>query len=99
MVNAVDGLFTKAKEEVNQPECLRVMVIENQKNNLKQVQPIKEFLNKLSQFKTNKYDSKIDTLQELVSSMRSNQALQASALVGRQVLVNNENFILETEGD
>ena len=40
-----------------------------------------------------------ESLQQMTSSMQSNQALQASALVGRKVLVNNNKFTLGAEGD
>lgn len=39
-----------------------------------------------------------ESLQQMASSLQSNQALQASALVGRKVLVNSEHLALGTEG-
>lgn len=59
-----------------------------------------EFLSQLAQFnqadgQTNSYN----TLQELVSSLQSNQALQASALVGRRVLVLSNSFTLNAKSN
>lgn len=54
-----------------------------------------EFLSQLEQFRNfDGLGTISNTLQELVSSLHSNQALQATALVGRKVFVTSNNFSL-----
>jgi flagellar basal-body rod modification protein FlgD len=65
-----------------------------------QVQANWEFLSQLAQFSTHDGVMKMqESLQQMATSLQSNQALQASALVGRKVLVNSNHLGLGTEGD
>jgi len=58
-----------------------------------------DFLAQLAQFSTNdSINSMQASISQLASSLQSNQALQASALVGRKVLVNNSTMTLGAEG-
>jgi flagellar basal-body rod modification protein FlgD len=58
-----------------------------------------EFLLQLSQFGTHNEVKKIqESFQQITTSLQSNQALQASALVGRKILINSEVLRLGREG-
>lgn len=64
-----------------------------------QLQDFNEALPRLTQFGTN-WSLKIqESLKHLALSLHSNQALQASALVGRTVLLNNNYVYLGAMGD
>lgn len=111
MTNSVNGANAASALGLNQPESasrtslgqqdfLRLMVAQVQNQDPMQPQPNGEFLSQLAQFSTNDGVTKMqESLQQLASSLQSNQALQASALVGRKVLVNSNNLNLGAEGD
>jgi flagellar basal-body rod modification protein FlgD len=68
--------------------------------NTKQAQNNGEFLSQLAQFSTREGIAKDqNSIQELVSSLQSNQALQASALIGRKVLITSSSLILPPIGE
>ena len=89
----------EAKKELGQEQFLELMTA--QIRNQDPFEPLDngEFLSQIAQFST---VSGIQDLQESFSSfagsLSSNQALQASALVGRSVLVNSEASILPPSG-
>lgn len=88
------------KQNLGQQDFLRLMVAQVQNQDPLQPQANGEFLSQLAQFSTNDGITKMqESLQQLASSLQSNQALQASALVGRKVLVNSDSLSLGTEGD
>ncbi len=88
------------KKSLGQQDFLRLMVAQVQNQDPMQPQPNGEFLSQLAQFSTNDGITKMqDSLQQLASSLQSNQALQASALVGRKVLVNSDKLALGAEGE
>lgn len=88
------------KKSLGQQDFLRLMVAQVQNQDPMQPQANGEFLSQLAQFSTNDGITKMQgSLQELASSLQSNQALQASALVGRKVLINSDNLNLGAEGD
>lgn len=88
------------KKSLGQQDFLRLMVAQVQNQDPMQPQANGEFLSQLAQFSTNDGITKMqDSLQQLASSLQSNQALQASALVGRKVLVNSDKLSLGTDGD
>lgn len=109
--NSVNGTNTAAalglnqaesgvKKSLGQQDFLRLMVAQVQNQDPLQPQANGEFLSQLAQFSTNDGITKMqDSLQQLASSLQSNQALQASALVGRKVLVNSDKLSLGAEGD
>ena len=111
MTNSVNGSNAAASLGLNQPEAvnkkslgqqdfLRLMVAQVQNQDPMQPQANGEFLSQLAQFSTNDGITRMqDSLQQLASSLQSNQALQASALVGRKVLVNSDGLNLGAEGD
>jgi flagellar basal-body rod modification protein FlgD len=58
------------------------------------------FLSQMAQFSTNSsINSMQASIQQLVSSLQSNQVLQASSLVGRKVTVNSNNITLGATGE
>lgn len=88
------------KKSLGQQDFLRLMVAQVQNQDPMQPQANGEFLSQLAQFSTNDGITKMqESLQQLASSLQSNQALQASALVGRKVLVNSDKLSLGAEGD
>lgn len=88
------------RKNLGQEDFLRLMVAQVQNQDPMQPQANGEFLSQLAQFSTNDGINKMqDSLQQLASSLQSNQALQASALVGRKVLVNSGRLNLGAEGD
>ncbi|TAL58761.1 MAG: flagellar hook assembly protein FlgD [Legionella sp.] len=88
------------KKSLGQQDFLKLMVAQVKNQDPMQPQPNGEFLSQLAQFSTNDGIGRMqNSLQQLASSLQSNQALQASALVGRKVLVNNNGVSLGTEGE
>ena len=90
---------TKKKEPLGQDAFLTLMV--TQLKNQNPLEPMKnqEFLSQLSQFTT---ASGVQDLKKsfdsLGSSLQSNQALQASSLVGRNVLISSDQGYLPPAG-
>ncbi|MFI4962945.1 MAG: FLgD tudor-like domain-containing protein [Legionellales bacterium] len=83
-------------DSLGQPDFLRLMTAQVHSQELAN----DAFLNHLAQFGSNEGLTNIqNTMQELVSSLQSNQALQASALVGRKVMVSSSVIHLGTRGD
>lgn len=84
---------------LGQKDFLRLMVAQIQNQDPMQPSVNGEFLSQLAQFSTNDGVNKMqESMQQMANSLQSNQALQASALVGRKVLVNSGNLKLEAEG-
>lgn len=106
-INSVTGTnFTSSQiapqpmQNLGQQDFLRLMVAQIQNQDPMQPQVNGEFLSQLAQFSTNDGVNKMqESMQQMASSLQSNQALQASALVGRKVLVNSHNLTLEKEGE
>lgn len=87
-------------QNLGQQDFLRLMVAQIQNQDPMQPQANGEFLSQLAQFSTNDGVSKMqESMQQMANSLQSNQALQASALVGRKVLVNSDNLQLDKDGD
>lgn len=87
------------KEELGQADFLELMVAQMSNQNPLEPQDNGEFLSQMAQFGT------VDGIKELQSSfgelaqsLHSNQALQASALVGRTVLVPSNTNSISTVG-
>jgi flagellar basal-body rod modification protein FlgD len=90
---------TEKKSGLGQQDFLRLMVAQSKNQDPLQPQANGEFLSQLAQFSTNDGITKMqESLQQLSTSLQSNQALQASALVGRKVLVESNNLNLDAEG-
>lgn len=89
-----------SRGSLGQQDFLRLMVAQVQNQDPMQPQANGEFLSQLAQFSTNDGVTKMqESLEQLASSLHSNQALQASTLVGRNVMVNSDKFALASEGD
>ena len=83
------------RKRLGQKDFLRLMVAQVKNQDPMQPQANGEFLSQLAQFSTNDGVTKMqESLQQMASSLQSNQALQASALVGRKVLVNSDQLDL-----
>lgn len=84
---------------LRQQDFLRLMVAQVQNQDPMNPQTSGDFLAQLAQFSTNdSINSMQASISQLASSLQSNQALQASALVGRKVLVNADSLQLGAEG-
>ncbi len=95
-----DQAETGGKKSLGQQDFLRLMVAQVQNQDPLQPQANGEFLSQLAQFSTSDGIGKMqNSLEQLAGSLQSNQALQASALVGRKVMVNTNNLKLGGEGD
>lgn len=99
--NTLPGqMGAEKKKDLGQKEFLKLMIA--QAKNLDPTEPKTngDFIGQLAQFSTNDGITKMqESIQQLASSLQSNQALQASSLVGRKVLVNNDSLTLGAEGD
>ncbi len=87
-LNAPKASDSGAKKELGQADFLRLLTVQLANQDPLSPTDSKEFISQMSQF------SSVDSLQTLVTqfddlstSLTSNQALQASSLVGRNVLV------------
>lgn len=88
------------EKNLGQQDFLRLMVAQIKNQDPMQPQVNGEFLSQLAQFSTNDGVSKMqESMQQMANSLQSNQALQASALVGRKVLVSSDSLKLDSEGD
>lgn len=108
MVNSIgSSLASKTPTEtasqtnsLRQQDFLRLMVAQVQNQDPMNPETSGDFLAQLAQFSTNDSINNMQTsIAQLASSLQSNQALQASALVGRSVLVDGSKVTLGAEGD
>lgn len=96
----LNNIDSGSRQNLGQQDFLRLMVAQVQNQDPMQPQANGEFLSQLAQFSTNDGVNKMqESLQQLATSLQSNQALQASALVGRKVLVNSDHMSIGAEGD
>ncbi|MDR3443101.1 MAG: flagellar hook assembly protein FlgD [Legionella sp.] len=103
-VNGANQAFNQAAQasdkNLGQQDFLRLMVAQIKNQDPMQPQVNGEFLSQLAQFSTNDGVSKMqESMQQMANSLQSNQALQASSLVGRKVLVNSSNLQLDKESE
>lgn len=88
------------KKSLGQSDFLRLMVAQVKNQDPMQPQANGEFMSQLAQFSTNDGVTEMQkSLQQMNYSMQSNQALQASTLVGKKVIVNSDLMRLGDEGD
>lgn len=99
--NSTNTSSAAQANSLRQQDFLKLMVAQ-----MKNVDPLNpdsqggEFLTQMAQFSSTQSISNMEaSIQQLTSSLQSNQALQASALVGRKVLVNNNVMNLGAQGD
>jgi flagellar basal-body rod modification protein FlgD len=90
---------TAGGQELGQDVFLELMVTQLQNQNPLEPQDNSEFVAQLAQFSSVEGLDKLNTSMEgLVGSFQSNQALQASAMVGRFVKLDSESSFLPTDG-
>lgn len=98
-VNSLIQAQNTSKKELGQKDFLKLMVAQAQHQDPLSPKANGDFLAQLAQFSTNDGITKMqESIQDLSHSLQSNQALQASSLVGRKVLVNSDNMTIEQEG-
>lgn len=91
---------SKDPSKLGQNEFLKLMT--TQLSNQDPFQPMEngEFMGQIAQFGTvNGVNELLTSFQDLASNLQSSQALQASNLIGRQVLVNHNQGYLPAEGN
>ncbi|NOX76230.1 MAG: flagellar hook assembly protein FlgD [Gammaproteobacteria bacterium] len=90
---------TKKREELGQADFLKLMVTQLQSQDPFSPMENGEFISQMAQFSsvTGLSDLK-QSFDKLATSLQSNQALQASSLVGRTVMVPSDTGILPTSG-
>ncbi|CEK11062.1 flagellar hook assembly protein FlgD [Legionella hackeliae] len=103
-VNGANSLMgsaaTAPKKSLGQNDFLRLMIAQVKSQDPLEPQTNGDFLSQLAQFSTNDGITKMqESIESLASSLQSNQALQASSLVGRKVLVNSNTMNLGQEGE
>ena len=97
---AIQQPIKSASKTLSQDTFLKLMIA--QLNNQDPGKPMEsgQFLSQLSQFgQLNAATEMQKSLESLTSMLQSNQALQASTLVGRSVLVDSDSKTLATAGD
>lgn len=91
---------TSTQQSLGQKDFLRLMVAQVRNQDPMDPKTNGDFMAQLAQFSTNDGITRMqESIAQLASSLQSNQALQASALVGRKVLIPGNNFKLGAEGD
>lgn len=101
--NVLDDLSIKhkqqGKETSDKDMFMRLMLAQLEQQNPLQPQDGADFLAQLAQFSTLEGIGKLNaSVQDMVGMYRSTQALQATTLVGRDVLVNSNQVYLEPGG-
>lgn len=87
-------------DSLGQRDFLRLMVAQIKNQDPMQPMTNGDFLGQMAQFSANDgINNMQNSLAQLTSSLQSNQALQASALVGRKVMVNSNKLNLPAEGE
>ena len=87
------------KKELGQEAFLKLMITQMKNQNPMEPQDNGEFLTQMAQFGTVEGINKLqNSFSALSASLQSNQALQASALVGRKVLVPGQSGVLSPNG-
>lgn len=91
---------TAKQSSLRQQDFLQLMVAQVKNQDPLQPQANGDFLAQLAQFSTNDGINNMQaSMEKLVNSLQSNQALQASSLVGRKVLVNSDTMTLGSQSD
>lgn len=89
-----------ANKELGQKDFLKLMIAQIKSQDPMDPKTNGDFMAQLAQFSANDGISKMqETIQQLATSLQSTQALQATSLVGRKVLVPSEKLTLDTEGE
>ncbi|KTD06509.1 flagellar basal body rod modification protein FlgD [Legionella gratiana] len=96
--SSLEQIDSSIKKTLREQDFLHLMMEQIQDHDFMQPQVNYEFLSQLAQFAAHEQGTEMqESLQQLTTSLQSNQALQASALVGRKVLVDSSIFRWDTE--
>lgn len=88
----------RQNQKLGQQDFLRLMVAQVQHQDPMSPQTNGDFMGQLAQFSTSDgINNMQQSLQQLALSLQSNETMQASTLVGHQVLVNSDKLYLEGE--
>src|SRR5690606_12821867 len=88
---------TKQSKDLGKNEFLNLLVAQLNNQNPLEPQGNGEFIAQLAQFSTVEGVEKLNTsMESLLSGYQSSQALQASSLVGRKVIVPSEKAVVDT---
>lgn len=84
-----------SKKNLGQSDFLQLMVAQIQHQDPMEPMANGDFISQMAQFSTNDGVNKMQqSIEDLAYSLQSTQALQASSLVGKKVLVNHDSFQL-----
>ncbi|SDJ69132.1 flagellar hook assembly protein FlgD [Pseudomonas indica] len=88
---------TSSSKELGKNEFLNLLVAQLNNQNPLEPQENGEFIAQLAQFSTVEGVEKLNTsMESILSGYQSSQALQASSLVGRKVIVPTEKAVVDT---
>jgi len=97
--NGTSDTDSASQASLRQKDFLRLMVAQVKNQDPLSPSANGEFLSQLAQFSTNDGINNMQaSIEKLATSLQSNQALQASALVGRQVMIDGDKMSLGSEG-
>lgn len=99
-VNSLQKPVVKEEKAGDQADFMKLMIAQMQNQNPLDPKDGSEFLSQLAQFSQVEGITKMnDEMSSLSTHLRSSQALQATALVGRQVRVDTHKGLLSEGGD
>jgi flagellar basal-body rod modification protein FlgD len=99
-INKTDSSTTEANDELGQEQFLELMTAQLQFQDPLSPMENGDFLAQMAQFGTVSGINELNTaFDNMSAAFQSNQALQASTMVGRDVLVPSDQAVLESEGD
>ncbi|NMZ44378.1 flagellar hook assembly protein FlgD [Pseudomonas oryzihabitans] len=94
------GSETKKSSQLGKDEFLKLMVAQMNNQNPLEPQGNGEFIAQLAQFSTVEGITNLNTsVSSILSGSQSSQALQASTLVGRKVIVDTDKVKVDTSAD
>lgn len=94
------GSETKKTSQLGKDEFLKLMVAQMNNQNPLEPQGNGEFIAQLAQFSTVEGITNLNTsVNSILSGSQSSQALQASTLVGRKVIVDTDKVKVDTSAD
>ncbi|WP_288435020.1 flagellar hook assembly protein FlgD [uncultured Pseudomonas sp.] len=94
------GSETKKTSQLGKDEFLKLMVAQMNNQNPLEPQGNGEFIAQLAQFSTVEGITNLNTsVSSILSGSQSSQALQASTLVGRKVIVDTDKVKVDTSAD
>jgi len=95
-----DSSAPKKQSELGKDEFLKLMVAQMNNQNPLEPQGNGEFIAQLAQFSTVEGITNLNTsVSSILSGSQSSQALQASTLVGRKVIVDTDKVKVDTSAD